>query len=200
MFAEWILILIFLGIGYMAYNLHRIRANELIKESSRLNKMLSLNVDVRKILLAGMYQRFKREEGKTEDTPLDFEYFVAKTIQIIQGGTCEVTPPSNDGGIDILHYSEDGLQLVQVKCYAPNNRIDFQPIAVLHSQMVKQDAEGALVVTTSSFSQEAIRYAKEVNVRLIDGEQFLDMWLQSINITLEEIGEGSTSPLTPFYN
>lgn len=200
MFAESILVIIFFGLGYLAYYLHRLRVNHINKEAIRHNIINSLNNDVRKILLAGMYQRFKKEEGKTEDTPLDFEYFVAKTIQIIQGGKCEVTPPSNDGGIDILHYSDEGLQLVQVKCYAPNIRIDFQPIAVLHSQMIKQNAECALVVTTSSFSQEAIKYANEVNVRLIDGEQFLDMWLQSINITVEEIGEGFASPLAPFYN
>lgn len=189
MFVETILVLTFFWVGYLAYNLHRIRTNELRKESSILNKIISQNDDVRKILLAGMYQRFKSEVGKTADTPFDFEHFVAKTIQITLGGTCEVTPRSNDRGIDIYHYSEVGLQIVQVKCHAPNDRIDFTPIAVLHSQMVKQNTEGALVVTTSSFSEEAIKYANEVNVRLIDGEQFLDMWLQSINLIEEENGK-----------
>lgn len=199
MFAESILVIIFFGLACLAYYLHSLRSKQLAYEDIRNNKINSLHDDVRKILRAGIYQRYKREDGKTVDTPFDFEYFVAKTIQITEGGICEVTPSNNDGGIDILHFLDEGLELVQVKCYAPNNKVDFEPIAILHSQMIKQNANAAVVITTSSFSQEAIKYASEVNVRLIDGEQFLDMWLKSITITVEEIGEGVGPSLTPFY-
>ena len=93
-----------------------------------------------------------------------------------------------------MHFTDVGLQIVQVKCYAPHNRVDFEHIAILHSQMVNQNADAALVITTSSFSQDEIKYADEVNVRLMDGQKFLDMWLQSISKSAEEIGEGYASP------
>ncbi|MGO4109915.1 restriction endonuclease [Paenibacillus sp. YAF4_2] len=185
MVPETLLVLTLFALGYYAFHLYSLKDSQIRLQQNKLSEFLKSKEDVHKILLAGMYQRFKKEEGKTEDTPYDFERFVAKTLEVVYKGKCTVTPSSNDGGIDILHDTNNGVELIQVKCYEPNAKLDFKPVAILHSQMIKQKVQKAAIIATCSYSDLAIKYADEVNVRLIDGKAFLEMWIQSIH-TLED--------------
>jgi restriction system protein len=177
---EILIFIALISLGFFLYFLDRRRNKEL----KFINKMNSINDELNKILVGGLYHRFKHEEGKEEDTPWDFEEFVGNVIEQIRGGTVKVTQKTNDGGIDLIHLKDDGLYLGQVKCYAPNShKVDYEPIAILHSQMVKHNAKGGFLVTTSIYNDNAISYAEGLNIELIDGKHLLQMWLQMMEET-----------------
>ncbi|CAN7634598.1 restriction endonuclease [Paenibacillus sp. LjRoot153] len=106
--------------------------------------------------------------------PYEFEYFVAEILEGVYGGTTFVTRTSGDYGVDVEHQRGDGLFLVQTKC--KKDDVAFDPIAIIHSQVVKQNANGGLVITTSGFTSNAQKYAQEVGVELIDGVQLVHYW------------------------
>jgi restriction system protein len=42
-------------------------------------------------------------------------------------------------------------------------------IAILHSNIIKQGLQGGYVITTGDFTKNALRYAEELNIELING-------------------------------
>lgn len=46
--------------------------------------------------------------------------------------------------------------------------------------IIRSRAAGGFFITTSSFTDQAKEYANDVNIRLFDGEQLLDMWIDSV--------------------
>lgn len=131
----------------------------------------------------GLYHRFKLEEGKSE-SPWDFEHFVKEVLQDLYGGEAFVTPGSGDMGVDIKQTRQEGLFLGQVKCYALDQPVSYEPIAILHSQMINQQATGGFIVTTSTFSESAKNYLSQIgaNIELIDGQRFIHYWAESCEI------------------
>lgn len=200
---EWVrllVIIISLAISFVFY--YVIQAMDSKRQRKRIQDILStvtLVDDLHKTLLAGLYQRFKKETERDEDgksyvvkrtkdkdgkeitekkeDPLDFEYFVARVLEAYYGGKAYVTKGSGDYGVDIEHQRPEGLYLVQVKCYAPGNKVDYEPIAIIHSQIVKQRAIGGMVITTSSFTKPALQYDHQrLNIDLIEGLDLVRMW------------------------
>lgn len=53
--------------------------------------------------------------------------------------------------------------------------------------MVKRDAKGAYVITTSSFTENARKYAEGLNIELIDGTKLVDEWIESLKDKEEKI-------------
>lgn len=126
-----------------------------------------------------MYNRFKRDlEQKKDEDPLLFEHFVADIMTTVRGGSSYVTKSTGDFGIDIEERTEKGLYLGQVKCFNDTNLVGYAPIAIIHSQMVKQGAVGGYVVTTSDFTSGARSYAQGLNIELINGRQLVELWLR----------------------
>ncbi|NOU99105.1 restriction endonuclease [Paenibacillus planticolens] len=68
----------------------------------------------------------------------------------------------------------------QIKCNADNNPVSFDPIAIIHSQMIKQNAKGGYVITTSTFTLNAKVYAEGLNIKLIEGRELIDLWVRSL--------------------
>lgn len=172
--------IILLGVGLFKYNL---KERELESLGSLTTKLLDTNDQMYKTLAMGLYYRFKNEEVQgnqsfssnfIKNTPYEFEYFVADILEGIYGGTTYVTQGSGDYGVDIEHQRSNGLFLVQVKCYKED--VSFDPIAIIHSQIIKQNAKGGIVLTTSGFTSNAHKYAKEVGVELVDGLQLVHYW------------------------
>ncbi|GGH87578.1 restriction system protein [Pullulanibacillus pueri] len=156
--------------------------NRLKKENEKLKNRsidhFKVKDEMKLSLLLGLYHRYKKEEDpEKEENPLQFERFVAKVMERYYSGETYVTRGSGDYGVDIEHSREDGLYLGQVKCYAPNHPVNYEPIAIIHSQMVKQGAAGGFVVTTSQFTSNAIGYAENLDIQLIDGITLVNMWI-----------------------
>lgn len=141
-------------------------------------------------LSLGIYHRFREEDMQEKrkrkkagtlpkaENPILFETFVANVMENVLGGKVKVTPPSGDLGVDIVHTLPNrDIYLVQVKCYKPENNIEFDPLAVLHSNLVTRKAQGAYFVTTSNYSPQAKRFAAEQGIELINGYDLSQYWL-----------------------
>ncbi|MCF7755593.1 restriction endonuclease [Paenibacillus xylanexedens] len=156
--------------------------------SSDASDTLLVHKHMKETLRIGLYNRFKRDlEEEKEENPLLFEHFVAEIMSSVRGGTTHVTKSSGDFGIDIEELTEEGLYLGQVKCYNDMNLVGFGPIAIIHSQMVKQDAIGGYVITTSDFTSNARNYAEGLDIDLINGTQLVELWLEHLETKSERV-------------
>ncbi|QUW21364.1 restriction endonuclease [Sporosarcina sp. Marseille-Q4063] len=91
-------------------------------------------------------------------------------MQDVLSGRAKVTQASGDYGVDILHTLPNrDVYLVQVKCYKPENQISFDPPAVLHSNIVTRNAQGAYLITTSDYSPQAKQFGDVHGIKLING-------------------------------
>lgn len=158
---------------------------------------ITTHEDMKETLRIGLYHRYKRdlEEDKVEN-PLLFEHFVAEIMTSVRGGSTYVTKGSGDYGVDIEEETDAGLYLGQVKCYNDYNPVSFDPIAIIHSQMVKQGAVGGYVITTGKFTANAYNYANGLNIDLIDGNQLVELWLEHLDSKRELVSEFKIVPAT----
>lgn len=162
-------------------------------QSTLLHRHLNSNEELKKTLAMGLYLRFRKpqpEDQKLSNSflkqdPLSFEHFVADLLQKSKGGSTWVSPASGDFGVDIEHTTDEGLFLGQVKCYQED--LAFDPIALVHSNMVKRNAIGGYVITTSSFTSSARKYAKGLDIVLIDGVKLVELWMEGLDHAEEEI-------------
>lgn len=123
--------------------------------------------------------------------PNHFEYLISDLLKKIGYENVEVTKRSNDGGIDITcELTMGGLTnvktAIQVKRF--KNKVTNKIIAQLrgHSQFNQR----GLVITTSDFTPNAIKEAKDVNklsVSLVNGNKLLDlMFKYEVGVKKEE--------------
>lgn len=109
-----------------------------------------------------------------ETRPTDFETFCAELFQSL-GYEAHPTVRTGDGGIDI-RLEKDGVRtIVECKCYRRSHAVGRPVIQKLYGANATEGAEHMLVVTTSSFSREAVAYAAQTGVALIDGPQLIAM-------------------------
>ena len=104
--------------------------------------------------------------------PTEFENYISD-IYRQKGYKTEVTQTTNDRGKDILVWNHDVSYVVEVKLYSQGYRVSREKIQKLHSAMIDSECDGAVFVTTSSFTLPAIEYAEKHSIELIDGEELL---------------------------
>lgn len=112
----------------------------------------------------------------------EFEHLVADLWEH-RGWTTEVTQGSNDRGIDVVATKRTPFsqkQLIQAKRYGEGNKIG-SPAIQQYSSLRHQEADvdAIVVVSTSSFTPQAEQAARDLNVKLIDGESLYDLVLES---------------------
>ncbi|MCJ7842722.1 restriction endonuclease [Lederbergia sp. NSJ-179] len=168
-------------------------------ELDLINNQLHSSEELKWTLAMGLYLRFCEEEAPEDEeedlssysdqfikeTPLVFEDFVADIFEKARGGQTDVLPSKQDFGVDFTHKTEDGLFLGQVKCWKED--VDFEPIALIHSNMVKKKAIGGYVITTSSFTDAAKEYAEGLDIELINGKKLVEFWIEALQSHEEEI-------------
>lgn len=168
-------------------------------EASLIARKIETGLNLKRTMAMGLASRFNYPTKRNEDnevvfekatniflkqTPYEFEKFVSEVMEKVFGGKAYTTAKSGDFGVDFEHDREDGLYLGQVKVYKDD--LDYSPIALIHSNIVKQGAKGGYVITTSDFTPAAKRYAKELNIELIDGVQLVTYWLESMESKVYE--------------
>jgi restriction system protein len=162
--------------------------------TSMLFHHIKSSEEMKRTLAMGLYLRFKKENPDNapnyssiyiKQDPFTFESFVANVIKKSRGGSVWVSPGSGDFGVDFEHTTEQGLYLGQVKCYEGDQ--PFNPIALIHSNMVKRGAVGGYVITTGSFTSAAYEYAEGLNIELIDGVKLVESWINGLENVEEEI-------------
>ena len=109
-------------------------------------------------------------------TPGDFENLVAHLFKQMGYGAC-VTQYSRDGGIDIEisleHFGISHRWLVQVKRYV--DAVGVKEVREYSSLRYRDNVDGVIIVTTSSFTKEAEKEAADHNVKLIGGALLVEM-------------------------
>jgi len=110
--------------------------------------------------------------------PYEFEDFVAELWER-EGWDTTVSQDSNDMGLDVIAERTGVINqkhAIQAKCYAEGNKVG-RPKVQQYYALKEQDteADAAVVVTTSSFTQTAESWAAEHNVKLVDGNALAEM-------------------------
>lgn len=163
-----------------------------------------------------------RAEEEAEGTPLDADKidqatkdflvrrlakhfkghpFAELTAHLLEltGYTTTVSPPGKDYGVDILaHRGVLGLEppLIKVQVKSSEGSVGGQPVAELLGRL--QNGEAGLFVSLGHFTSDAQKQSSErANLRLIDGNEFVDLLLEYY----ERVGDEFTSrfPLRRVY-
>lgn len=141
---------------------------EEIKKYEEIEKELKLynkNNDIQSII------------DQCRDEPTKFEEFCAKLYKKM-GYTVKITPKVNDGGYDLILHKNKEKSIVECKCYALRHSVGRPLIQKLVGANQTAQADKIIFITTSYFSKEAIQYAHEINVELIDGETLINLTQQ----------------------
>jgi hypothetical protein len=133
--------------------------------------------------------------------PDEFETFVA-SLWSEMGWKTEITQSSRDQGVDIIATKSgiyDEKVVIQAKCYSDGNKIgrpDIQQYSTLQKQV--SGADTVIVVTSSSFTNQALSLADELNVKTISGDELAQSAIQHLpEEQLDITGESGNSDSNP---
>jgi restriction system protein len=111
----------------------------------------------------------KRPEGIFNLSPRKYEELVAELLSDM-GYDVELTSATRDGGKDILAYFKTDcgtfLCLVEAKRYRSDRRIGVELVRTLYGTLLDYQANSAMMVTSSSFSQDAHGFQKKHEYQL----------------------------------
>lgn len=112
-------------------------------------------------------------------TGYEFEEFVAHLMECI-GYTARVTSRSGDGGVDVIaHMDALGLQppIIKVQCKRTTSQTPRPEVDQLLGTL--GEGEYGLFINLGSYSRSSVELERNRGkLRLIDGEQFVDMVLE----------------------
>lgn len=120
-----------------------------------------------------------REYLKSKN-PYEFQDIVASLLKAMGYYIQSVAPRGKDGGIDIVAYTDPlGAKTPRIKVqvkHKPDTAIPVSDIRALLGIMKAGDI--ALFVTSGTYSNDAKQEASGSNnfIRLIDGDEFIEMW------------------------
>ncbi len=106
---------------------------------------------------------------------LEFERYMAAFLRG-QGYTVKETKASGDRGIDLLLSTDTRKIAVQLKNYS--RPVGNKAVQETFTGWAISKADEAWLITTSSFTQNAINDARDTGVRLIDGRE-LGEWIKN---------------------
>jgi hypothetical protein len=111
----------------------------------------------------------------------EFEIFIYNIFTKL-GFRAQLTKASGDGGIDLIAYYDGlvfkGKYLIQCKRWKGN--VGEPELRDLYGTIVSENALKGILVTTSSFTKQAIEFSRGKNLELIDGVS-LSMLIESIS-------------------
>ena len=121
-----------------------------------------------------------------KQSPVYFERMVVKLLEKM--GYCKelnghgmTTQSTGDGGIDGIIY-QDRLGFdkiyIQAKKWNPKTTVSRPEIQKFFGAMAGQHASKGLFITTTSFSQGAIDYAKGPSIILVDGDTLAKLMIE----------------------
>lgn len=112
---------------------------------------------------------------------LVLDVLVAMGYGVSNKDSAKVTQKSNDGGIDGI-INEDALGLdriyLQAKRYKDGSSIGRKEIQSFVGALAGEGATKGVFITTSNFSTQAMDYAKNQNIILIDGEYLTKLMIK----------------------
>ena len=103
-------------------------------------------------------------------TPEEFEYLCAAIFKK-RGYAVELTSKGADFGVDVVAKKRGLTLAIGAKRYAEKRTVGNRWVQQLLGSMSKYDADRAVLITTSSFTRQAIEQAENAPIELIDGEE-----------------------------
>lgn len=101
--------------------------------------------------------------------PRKFEELVAELLNR-SGLIARITPATRDGGRDILAFHETAvgshLYLVECKRYRPDRPVAVSLVRQLYGVVTQERATAGLLVTTSHFTTDALRFRETIRNQL----------------------------------
>jgi restriction system protein len=120
----------------------------------------------------------------------DFELLIGEYFRR-QGFSVKETGPGADGGVDLVLRKKSAKYLVQCKHYKAY-KVGVKPVRELLGVMASSGAAGGFVVTSGQFTKDAVAFAKDNNIKLLDGKALNKILKQ----TPTSIGTKSPKPDT----
>mgnify|MGYP002619937624 CR=1 FL=1 len=103
----------------------------------------------------------------------EFEQLLAEAFRREQYSV-EETPRGADGGIDLILYRDGEKTLVQAKHWK-RKPVGVAIVREFFGVKTAEKAHECIIVTSGSFTPDAVAFAKQNKVRLIDGDQLTPM-------------------------
>ena len=108
-----------------------------------------------------------------------FEQLVVEMFKLRnKGAKVNLTKPGIDSGVDIIVMAGgwlSGKAIAQCKRYQPNVKVSSPDVRDFVGAMTKVKAKKGYFVTTSTFTRYAVRFARGLNVELIEGKDLVKM-------------------------
>lgn len=124
----------------------------------------------------------------------DFERYVGEAYRR-KGYTVEETGPGADGGIDLIARKNGETVLVQCKHWRAR-RVGVRVARELFGLVKAQGAANGVLVTSGTFTPEALEFAKQTHLDLVDGEGLVRL-TQGIPRPLDAPDEHASPNETP---
>ena len=117
--------------------------------------------------------------ARTMNDGKEFEFEVLRLLQAM-GFEAEVTGYSQDGGVDLVATNSGPLAAGKcvVQCKARARPVGEPVLRDLFGTMHAQGANKGILITTSSFTAAALRFAQGKPLELIDGALYRELWEQ----------------------
>jgi restriction system protein len=136
--------------------------------------MVWVAAEIKKLMRRG---RLERQTGTDSIRTLDWREFEALLAEAFkrQGFTvdhCGAAGP--DGGIDLRLGKAGALTLVQCKHWR-ERQVGVRVVRELLGVITSEGAQGGIIVTSGSFTPDAIDFASKNPIRLIDGRELVKM-------------------------
>ena len=132
----------------------------------------------------------------------EFELLVGEGFRLQGYEVTELGGAGPDGGVDLILRRDKEIFLVQCKQWKAF-KVGVQIVRELYGVMAAQGAAGGFVVTSGTFTNEAVAFAEGRNVRLVDGPKLFALIQQAKAAsetaqTASTVSRVPTKPVTPF--
>ena len=117
--------------------------------------------------------RARKLEDLRAFTPDDFEAVVAKIFESY-GHKVELVGGNADHGVDIIVMNGQGEKWV-VQCKRYSGSVGEPVLRDLYGTMLHEEAQGAYLMTTGTFTKGAQAWAAEKPIILYDGEALIEL-------------------------
>lgn len=108
----------------------------------------------------------------------DFEKFIADLWED-QGWSTRVLQASKDKGIDIEARRSDPIDqklIIQAKRYSSGNKVGSEQVQQYSSLKIQEDhVDTVVIITTTEFTKQARNLATELNIKLVNGDDLVQI-------------------------
>ena len=182
-YMPWWAGLICAAISYVFFDFLSVNTDSKITETFFLVLKYFFAVGFTGGAIVSAVKQWKRGEIFNKQTGIDtirnltwyqFELLISEAFRR-QGYSVRETEYGPDGGVDLILNKNNKKLFVQCKHWKVW-KINVKPIRELQGVISTKGADGGIFVTSGKYTKDAIDFARECNIELIDGDDLDDMF------------------------